>query len=134
MKPYFADTNFYLRFILQDDLKLAATAQTDLKSARQGKKRVIFLSAVILEMGFVLKSFYLLSHSQIADYLLPLVKTQYLEIEDRDVWLKIFRTYTNVRESLIDIFLLEKALSSNGEVLTFDKNLQKLSLQNNPRP
>lgn len=126
MKTYLADTNFYLRFILQDDKELANKAEEELKRASEKKNRIIFLSAVILEMNFVLKSVYSLSAFEISKHLSALVKTDYLGVEDREVWLRVFRRYKNGKNSLMDIFLFEKAKSGGGAILTFDKDLKGL--------
>lgn len=126
MKKYFADTNFYLRFILQDNKKQADKVETQLKKAEIGKKRIVFLSAVILEMAFVLHSNYSLTRTEITKNLLDLVKTAYLEIEDKDLWMRTLPIYAAARIDLIDIFLFMKAKASEGEVLSFDEDFRKL--------
>ena len=126
MKSYFADTNFYLRFILQDNKEQADKVEGDLKKASRGQKRIVFLSAVFLEMAFVLKSYYSLSTSEIARYLSILVKTKYLEIEDREIWLRVFSNYVTRSISLMDLFLFERAKDAGGDVLSFDKDFERL--------
>lgn len=126
MKKYFADTNFYLRFLLKDNQEQANQAEEEIKKAQNGQKKIIFLSFVLLEMNFVLKSVYSLSHSDISDYLLTLVKTPYLDIEDRAIWFQALDIYAKKKISLLDVFLFEKAKAENGEVLSFDKSLKKL--------
>lgn len=126
MSKYFADTNFYLRFLLKDNQKQADSAENELIKAQNGQQEIVFLSAIILEMNFVLKSVYSLSPIEIADYLLTLVKTPYLDIEDRDIWLKVLSLYSKKKNSLLDIFLFEKAKVNKAEVLTFDQKLAKI--------
>lgn len=127
MKTYFADTNFYLRFILQDDPVRADSAEVYLQKAKRRELKIVFLSAVILEMGFVLQSLKRFERSVIADRLLSLVKTTYVEIEDRQVWLNVLPIYGAKNVDLLDVYLWGKSQAEEGEVLSFDKDLQKLS-------
>lgn len=56
MKKFIADTNFSLRFILQDNAKHAKIAEKRLRDARDGRVSIFFPDEVILEMEFVLRS------------------------------------------------------------------------------
>lgn len=126
MKKYFADTNFYLRFLLQDNQAQADQVEKELKKAKDGKQKIIFLSAIILETAFVLKSNYSVTSPGIAEYLSVLVATPYLDIEDRNIWIKILPFFAQSKIDLIDIFLFEKAKDINAQVLSFDKDFKKL--------
>lgn len=125
MKRYFADTNFYLRFLLQDHQKQADQVEKELEKAQAGKQKIIFLSAIILEMAYVLKSNYSVNPSEISEYLSILVSIPYLDIEDREIWIKILPFFAQSKIDLIDIFLFEKAKTNSGEVLSFDKDFKK---------
>ena len=77
-------------------------------------------------MEFVLRSVYSLSKKEVVKYLLPLIKTDYLEIQDRETWLVAFKIFQEKNFPLFDIFLFLKAKSKEGEVLSFDKDFKKL--------
>ena len=126
MKTYLADTNVYLRFLLQDEVALADRAEEYLIQAKQKQIKLIFLSAVVLEMGFVLQKVYKLSASEVAKHLLRLVKTSYVEVEDRQVWLKTLLVYGRKKIDLLDIYLFEKAKDTGVEILSFDKDFKRL--------
>lgn len=126
MKSYFADTNFYLRFILKDNKNQTKKTKGFLAIAKKGKIKIIFLPEVILEMEFVLRSVYSLSRKEIVRYLFPLIKTDYLEIQEREIWLPAFKIFQETNLSLFDIFLFLKAKKENAEVLSFDKDFKKL--------
>lgn len=126
MKTYLADTNFYLRFLLQDEVKLANKVEDYLRRAREGKIKIVFLSAVVLEMVFVMQAVYGLSRSGIAKHLLRLIRTVYVEIEDREVWMRVLPTYVRRKIDLIDIFLAVKAEWVDAKVLSFDEDIKKL--------
>jgi len=126
MKSYFADTNFYLRFILKDNQNQAEESKKFLTRAKNGEIKIIFLPEVIFEMEFVLRSVYSLSKKEVVKYLLPLIKTDYLEIQDREIWLVAFKIFQEKSFPLFDIFLFLKAKRKEGEVLSFDKDFKKL--------
>lgn len=126
MKSYFADTNFYLRFILKDNKNQTKKTKGFLAIAKKGKIKIIFLPEVILEMEFVLRSVYSLSRKEIVRYLFPLIKTDYLEIQEREIWLLAFKIFQETNLSLFDIFLFLKAKKEKAEILSFDKDFKKL--------
>lgn len=126
MKTYFADTNLYLRFILQDDQAQFKKVNDFFKRAQTGRLKIVFLSEVILEMEFVLRSVYSFSKAELVKSLFTLVKSEYLEIEERDLWLEAFKVFQEKNVSLFDIFLFLKAQKESAEVLSFDKDFKKL--------
>ena len=127
MKTYFADTNFYLRFILRDNRLQAKKTDEYLEEAKKGNIEITFLSSIILEMDYVLRSVYSLDRGEITKYLGTLIETPYLNIEDRNVWAGVFEIYQSKKISLIDIYLHLKAEKNNAEVLSFDKDFRKLA-------
>lgn len=126
MKIYFADTNFYLRFILQDNSIQFKKVSGLFQKAQKGKLKIVFLSEVILEMEFVLKSVYSFSREEIIKGLGELVKIDYLQIEERSLWLEVFKIFSKNNPSLFDIFLFLKAKNEGAEILSFDKDFRKL--------
>ena len=127
MKSYFADTNFYLRFILKDNRGQAKKSKEFLTKAKKGKIKIIFPPEVILEMEFVLRSVYSLSKKEVVRYLLPLIKTDYLEIKEREIWLVAFKVFQETNLSLLDIFLFLKAKKEKAQILSFYKDFKKLN-------
>lgn len=127
MKKFLADTNIYLRFVLEDNKVQAETVKKFLEKAKKRQLKIIFLSPVILEMEFVLRSVYSVPRKQIAKYLLALVKTDYLEIESRKLWIDVLETYSHQKISLFDLFLFFRSQEEDAEVLSFDKDFKKLA-------
>ena len=127
MTKYLADTNFFLRFILQDNQKQARIAEKRLTEAKEGKISIFFPDEVILEMEFVMRSFYRIDKDDIVKTLQSLLKMSYLEIENKVLWSKTLQVYEKRNISLIDIFLHHKARQMQAEVLSFDKDFKKLA-------
>ena len=126
MKTYFADTNLYLRFILADDQTQFKKVNNFFRRAQRKKLKIVFLAVVILEMEFVLRNVYSFSKTELIKSLLTLVKSEYLEIEERELWFEAFRIFQEKNLSLFDIFLFLKAQKSGAEVLSFDQDFKKL--------
>ena len=126
MRRYIADTNFYLRFILQDNKDQAVIAEKRIDEAKSGKISILFPDEVILEMEFVLRSYYSVLKKDIVENLLSLIKMKYVDIENRALWIKTIEIYKNKNVSLLDIFLFIKARNFDAEVLSFDKDFRKL--------
>jgi|SRR3989338_849202 len=126
IKTYFADTNFYLRFLLQDIKDQATETENLLKKARDKKILIIFLPEVILEMTFVLESFYKVSKDQISRHIKTLVKTDYLDIKNRNIWMESFEIYEKNNISIFDIYLFLQAQKNGSEVLSYDTDFKKL--------
>ena len=126
IKTYFADTNFYLRLLLQDIKDQATETENLLKKARDKKILIIFLPEVILEMTFVLESFYKVSKDQISRHIKTLVKTDYLDIKNRNIWMESFEIYEKNNISIFDIYLFLQAQKNGSEVLSYDTDFKKL--------
>lgn len=126
MKQYLADTNFYLRFVLADVPEQVKVVEQRLKEAKKDKVRIKFVDEVILEMEFVLRSFYKVERKKLAEILLELCKTGYLEVENRGLWMEALKMYSGRSIDLMDVFLFVKAREMGGEVLSFDQDLEKL--------
>lgn len=126
MKTYFADTNFYLRFLLNDNKTQAIKVEYYLNQAKKEKIKIVYLSAIIIEMEVVLRRVYGLPKSQISKQLQILIKTPYLTVDDQDIWIKTFDRFTAINIDLVDLFLFEKARANNGKILSFDQKLLKL--------
>lgn len=126
IKTYIADTNFYLRFLLQDVKDQATKTENFLKKAQDKKILIIFLPEVILEMTFVLESFYKVSRTNISRHLKTLVKTDYLDIKNRNTWMETFEIYEKNNISIFDLYLFLQAQKNGYEILSYDKDFKKL--------
>lgn len=126
MKIYLADTNIYLRFILKDNQAQFKKVDQLFKKAQKGELKIIFLSEVILEMEFVLRSVYSFSKKEITRAFLSLFKNKFLEVEEKSLWLGVLEVFQKKNLSLFDTFLFLKAKQAKAEVLSFDQDFKKL--------
>lgn len=126
MKKYIADTNFYLRFILQDNKNQAERTRVYLEKARLKKISIYFPDEVVLEMVFVLGGYYHFEKRDILTALSSLISCDYLQFEDRNLWLAALRIYKDTNVSLIDILVFVKAKEYGKDVISYDNDFKKL--------
>lgn len=126
MKEYIIDTNILLRFLLRDNEKFFQKAKKYLTDAKDKKVVLILLSQVIFEIDYVLRGVYRLSYKESADYLTKLIKTPYIQIENRTIITEAIEKYKEKNIDLVDLFLLETARKEKAQVLSFDKDFSKL--------
>lgn len=132
MLSYIADTNLLLRHTLNDIPLQASFAEEYFKKAQKGLIRITICPVVLFEMFFVLEKFYRFDRPQVAYYLLEVVTTPYLEVEEREIFTSTVPFYKEQRIDFVDAYLFAKAQAQAAEVLSFDKDFRKL--KNRPRP
>jgi len=126
MKKYYVDSNFFLRFILKDNLNQWKVANDYFKEAKLEKVKLVFLTETIIEIEYVLRKVYKLSRKIISKYLLTLLSISYFEITDRELLRDALLYYVKKNIDFVDIIIFLKAKEENAEVLTFDKDFDNL--------
>ena len=127
MKKYYVDSNFFLRFILKDNLNQWIVANGYFKEAKLEKVKLVFLTETIIEIEYVLRKVYKLSRRIILKYLLTLLSINNFEITDQELLKDTLLYYVEKNIDFVDIIIFLKARSQNAEVLTFDKDFDKIS-------
>ena len=127
MKEYYVDSNFFLRFILKDNLNQWKVANDYFKEAKLEKVKLVFLTETIIEIEYVLRKVYKLSRRIILKYLLTLLSINNFEIIDKELLKDALLYYGEKNIDFVDIIIFLKARSQNAEVLTFDKDFDKIS-------
>ncbi len=126
MTTYFADANIFLRFILKDNELLAKKSRSYFTQAKDGKIIIIVLSEIILEIEYVLRKVYSIPRKEIASKLSDLINASYFKLNERSIYAQAMNIYKDITADLVDIFLLLKSKEGNGQVLSFDRDFQKL--------
>jgi predicted nucleic-acid-binding protein len=125
MKKFIVDTNFFLRFILKDNLSQWQIADNYFLKARNEKITLIFLTEIILEIEYVMRKVYNLNRTIIFKYISTLLAINNFEIADRDVLRNALLLYLQKNIDLIDCVLCQKAKSQKAEILAFDRDFKK---------
>jgi predicted nucleic-acid-binding protein len=126
MKTYYIDTNVILRLFLKDDKDLSSKAFEYFNQARNGKTTLVIIPEILFEVEHVLRKLYKVSQEEISNNLFTLLKTPYIICNEKQTLLYSLKDYQNKNIGLVDCYLFHSAKANGAEVLSFDKDLQKL--------
>ena len=125
MKLVVADTNVFLRFLLND---IPSQVKKFEKLLRQAKKSEIILivpQIIIFELNFILDKYYHLPKYEIINKLQSILRTPYFKIQDIEIFRNAIKLYSKSNLSLADCFIYYSSKGWEAELFTFDKDLQK---------
>lgn len=123
----FVDTNYFLRYLLEDNLVQQKKAKKLFLDGAEGKIKLFTSNIVIFEIYWVLSSFYEKNRKEIAEILKALLGFKFLKIEDKDILKKALLTYKKKNLDLEDSYNLAFARSKKAsEFRTFDRKLTNL--------
>lgn len=127
MPIYYIDANYFLRFILKDNLTQWKIANDYFEKAKQEKIKLVFLTEVILEIEYVMRKVYELERKLIFKYISTLLVINSFEIADREVLKLGLLAYLNKNIDFVDAILFYKSKNRQAGVLSFDKDFNKLN-------
>jgi predicted nucleic-acid-binding protein len=125
-KKFYIDTNVFLRLFLEDNSKQLKLAQEILEEARAGKVSLKVVPQVLFEVSYVLSSVYKYSREETSYILSAIVKTDYLDIERRDVFLVALDVYEFEDVDLVDAYLFFISILDGATVFSFGKDFKKI--------
>jgi len=126
MVTYLADTNIFIRLYIQDNKKQTKISIDLLKKCKARKLELVVLSEIIPEIEYILKKYYKVDRKTISEHLRNLVSTAYVKIENRDNWIYAIDIYSKSNVDIVDALLYAESKTRNNEVVSFDKDFQKL--------
>ncbi len=126
MKSYLCDTNFILRFLLEDIPSQADIVGDYLKQAKEKKISFTVNILVFMELDFALTKFYKFTKEKVIESLKFVAELQYLNIEKSAVILAALNLYKENNISFVDAIFAAEANINGQELLTFDRKLKNL--------
>ena len=121
-KKFFVDTNIFLRYLINDNQAISDKIERTFKKASLGEILLITNSLVIIEIIFVLESYYDKSKKEIETAILKIMNTNGLEVKDSDIVLDALNFYVSKNIDFVDaynaFFMKEYILT---DILTLDK-------------
>lgn len=126
MTTLVVDTNIFLRFLLKDIPKQYNESEKLFKEAKGEKVELVVPQIVVFEVEFALSKYYHFLRGEIVDKVRSLINTQYLQIQDKEIFLGAVELYRRSTVSFTDCFLIAKAKLLGAEIFSFDKDLNKL--------
>ncbi len=122
----FPDTNVILRYLLADNEEQYQKILPFFEGLKDGQKKAVILSEVLLETFYVLTKTYNVPSKKVAVVLKDLLLYKGVVNKDKSMLLEAFNFYLKQGSlSLLDCILCIKAKRENGNLLTFDAKLMK---------
>jgi predicted nucleic-acid-binding protein len=122
MKKVFFDTNFLLRFYLNDIPRQSAKAKKMVQAAKDGALLLVTNLIVICEMVWVMDSYYKLDKKQIAEKMTNLYRTAGLVVLNGEILPDALAVYVDKNIDFTDAVIGSIATKNNIEYLaSFDK-------------
>lgn len=125
MKRYFVDTNYFLRFLLGDNLRQCEVATKLFTAAAKGEVLLASSVVVMFEVYWVLTDYYKIRNEDLAEKLWKVLSLS-VDFENRGILMMAIKEMKGHNFDLEDSFNMSYALSLEvDEFKTFDKKLQK---------
>jgi predicted nucleic acid-binding protein len=121
------DANVILRYLLKDEEALFAKASAVLEKAKTGDEKVIILESVLTECVYVLERIYRVDRSTIAAQLRGLFYYKGVVNPDKKDLVDALVIFGQTNLSIVDCILCAKSKNHEMPLLTFDKDLKRIS-------
>lgn len=126
MKLVVADTNAFLRFLLDDIPQQVKKFEKILKQAKKSEIILIVPQIIIFELNFTLSKYYLFPKQDIVSKLQLIIRTPYFKIQDIEIFREAIQLYSKSNLSLADCFIYYCSQAWKADLFTFDQKLAKL--------
>ncbi len=128
----FVDTNYFLRFLLKDNIRQHQEAKDLFLKGAKGQIKLFTSLLVIFEIYWVLTSFYRKQKGEATRVLGKILDLDFIKIQDKELLkeaLGVYQKTTLELEDCYNLFLAKKKGAQDFK--TFDKKLKKYFLSKN---
>lgn len=128
MTNLWVDANVLLRLITDDPPALANRATRLAERAERGEITLKIPALVVAEIVWVLNSFYKYSRLEVANVLIPLLTSEGILLEDRDLVIAVLEQMVAANVDFIDAYLAKLARREGESVASFDRDFNRLNI------
>lgn len=126
MRKYFVDTNYLLRYFLNEDAKQAQIVHDLFLKATEKKIKLFTSVLVFFEIYWVLSSSYNKTKEECMEILTKLLRINTIAIQEKDLLSPSLKRFSTTPIELEDCYNIEYFTRHNGNnFATFDKKLLK---------
>jgi predicted nucleic-acid-binding protein len=111
---------------VDDEHALFARAKTFFDKIKQGSEKAILLESVLAECLYVLTKMYKVPRDEAASILIDLLQYKGIANTDKTELISALRLYMDRHIDIVDAIICAKAHESGHQMITFDKELQKI--------
>jgi predicted nucleic-acid-binding protein len=118
----FVDTNYFLRYLLNDVAEQADEVEQLFRQAVSGEVVLCTSTIVLFEISWVLKAIYEQPKEQVIAALQKIVQLPFIQMKDKALYLRALNLYAGTHLSLEDCYNIVEALTLGCTVFgSFDK-------------
>ena len=121
------DTNLIVRYLVQDEERLAKAAGKLFEACDRGDVVIVLLPAVLAECVFVLDSFYEHPREDIVSALATLISSAGVEINEQAIHLDALDRYRKTKVHFVDCLIAATASAEDIPVATFGRDFRKFA-------
>lgn len=123
----FVDTNIFLRFLLADHPQQSPACKKLFEKATKNQIKLVTLSIVIIEISWVLLSFYKESKKEAIKKIKTIIFWENLEILDRDILLSAVDLFEKNNLDFIDAYVASWLEAKKiKQIYSYDHDFDKL--------
>lgn len=120
----FVDTNYFLRYLIDDGSPQHKIATEFFEVGSKKKKLLVTSTLVFFEIFWTISSFYQKSDQETVEIMKKLLKMAFIKFETREILVKALERASNSVISFEDCFNLEWAKTKEiKDIASFDKKL-----------
>ncbi|MDC3418022.1 PIN domain-containing protein [Aquibacillus salsiterrae] len=128
MNKFLIDTNVLIRLLVKDDPNKFNTIVKLVEKVEKNELTLVIPTVVIAECCWLLKSFYKLDKRKITEYLLDVIESENVEVEEDNVVIAL-KMYSDKNVDFADALISSKS-NRKLPVLTWDrKDFKKLDCE-----
>ncbi len=124
---YLVDANVIVRFLTADHATQSPTARKIFTQASQGKMSLLLSDVCLAEVAWLLKSFYKIDRSQIAQWLTLIVDSPGLKVTHKAISLDALQRYRDHNIDYIDAYHAALAHAKGIPVVSFDRDFDRFT-------
>jgi predicted nucleic acid-binding protein len=126
----FVDTNYFLRFLLEDDSAQGSRAKLLFRHGARGAAELHTSTIVIFEIYWVLSSYYGEKKAGLTKTLFKILLLEFIKLKERELLQKALEQYSKSNLCLEDCYNLVYCRANTiKKIATFDKNLERAFTQ-----
>lgn len=124
---HYIDANVIIRYLTEDIPQQADKVEQRLLQAKEGKLYVAITSFIIVEVLFILQSWYKLTKGEAITKLQTFISPNFIKVERKKSILEAFEFYKEKNIDFVDLLNFAIAKEDKAKILSFDKDFDKLT-------
>lgn len=128
---YLLDSNIFLRTLVKEDEKDFQECIELLEKVKRAEIKAVTAGVILAEVGWVLKSYYMLDRKDAAKKLSGIFKLSGLKIVDEYDWIEAIEMYQKFNVKFLDAVLttMPKSAAKKWTIVSYDEDFKKLPVK-----